>query len=39
MEKSQAQEMALSHESLGKICDYMGQILRVIGPEGRCGNG
>ena len=22
-----------------KICDYMGQILRVIGPEGRCGNG
>ena len=34
MEKSQAQEMALIHESLGKICDYMGQILRVIGPEG-----
>ena len=33
MEKSQAQEMALIHESLGKICDYMGQILRVIGPE------
>ena len=39
MEKNQAQEMALIHESLGKICDYMGQILRVIGPEGRCGNG
>lgn len=39
LEKSQAQDMALIHESLGKICDYMGQILRVIGPEGRCGNG
>ena len=39
LEKSQAQDVALIHESLGKICDYMGQILRVIGPEGRCGNG
>lgn len=25
---------ALINENLGKICDYLGQILRVIGPEG-----
>ena len=26
-------------EDMERICDYLGQILRVIGPEGRCGNG
>ena len=35
IEKSQALGVAMINESLGKICDYMGQILRVIGPEGR----
>lgn len=25
---------ALINENMGKICDYLGQILRVIGPEG-----
>ena len=39
MEKSQALGVAMINENLAKICDYMGQILRVIGPEGRCGNG
>ena len=34
LEKSQMTELTMINESLGKICDYMGQILRVIGPEG-----
>ena len=34
MEKSQVEELGYVIERLGRICDYMGQILRVIGPEG-----
>ena len=34
MEKSQVEELGYVIERLGRICDYLGQILRVIGPEG-----
>ena len=33
-EKSQALGVSMINMNLEKICDYMGQILRVIGPEG-----
>ena len=35
IEKSQALGVAMINENLAKIYDYLGQILRVIGPEGR----
>ena len=34
IEKSQALGVAMINENLAKIYDYLGQILRVIGPEG-----
>ena len=34
LEKSQALGVSMINLNLEKICDYMGQILRVIGPEG-----
>lgn len=34
LEKSQVEELGYVTERLGRICDYLGQILRVIGPEG-----